>query len=153
MHRGKNTGQNFCPVLLIESLVFQNVLAGCFQSGDIGRQRIPDRRNINGAVSVDIEVASVLDDTPGDHGVLLFNFLGKLGNQFANLDNTHAAGILKEVVTFESTKVVVITIQIACDTVAIGNNFLQDDSITRFDRAPPHLSQSYRGSFGQRLRW
>lgn len=149
----KNTGQKSCPVLLIKCLIFQNILAGCFQSGDIGGQRIPDRRNINGAVSMDVEVASVLDDTPGNHSILLFNILRKLGNQLANLDNTHAAGILKKVVTFESAKVVVVAIQIICDTIAIGNNFLKDDSITRFDRAPPRLSQSYQGSFDQRLRW
>ena len=110
LHRGKNTGQKSRPVLLIKGLVFQNVLAGCFQSGDVIGQRVPDRGDINGTVSMNVEVASILDDSPGNHGVLLFNFLGKLGNQFANLENTHTAGILKEIVAFESIEVMVVAI-------------------------------------------
>ena len=102
---------------------------------------------------MNVEVASILDDSPGNHGVLLFYFLGKLCNQLANLDNTHAAGILKEVVAFECAEVMVIAIQVICDALAIGDDFLEDDLVTRFDRAPPHLSQSYQGSFDQILRW
>lgn len=103
-------------------------------------QRIPHGGDINSAICVDIEISGVLDDAPWNRGVLLLDILGELGNQFSDLDNTHTTGILKEIIIFKCRKIVVIALQIVRDPLAVFYDFLEDERITCFDRAAPHLS-------------
>ena len=66
--------------------------------------------DIDCAVSVNIEVSCVLDDAPRNRLILCFGFIGKLRYYFANLNNAHATGVLKEIILLERRKVVVVTI-------------------------------------------
>ena len=103
-------------------------------------QRIPHRGNVDGAVGVDIEIPGVLDYTPRNGGILPLDLIGELDNQLPDLNNAHTAGVLKEIVALKSREIMVIPLQIVRDTLAVRNNFLENDSVTRFDRAAPRLS-------------
>lgn len=103
-------------------------------------QRIPHRGNVNGPVGMDIEIPGVFYDTPRNGGILPLDLIGELGNQLPDLNNAHTAGVLKEIVALKSREIMVIPLQIVHDTLAVQNNFLENDSVMRFDRAAPRLS-------------
>ena len=58
--------------------------------------------------------------------IFLFCFIGKQSNELADLDDTHAAGILKKIVLFKAAFAVTITVEIIIDTVTINNYFFQN---------------------------
>lgn len=103
-------------------------------------QCIPHRWNVDGAVGVDIEISGVLYDTPRNGGVLPLDLIGELRNQFPDLNNAHTAGVLKEIVALKRCEIMVIPLQIVGNPLAVHDDFLEDDSITRFDKAAPRLS-------------
>ena len=103
-------------------------------------QRIPHRGNVDGAVGGDIEIPGVLYDTPRNGGVFPLDFIGELGNQLPDLNNAHTAGVLKEIVALKRCEIMVIPLQIVRNTLAVHNDFLENDSITHFDKATPRLS-------------
>ena len=103
-------------------------------------QRIPHRGNVDGAVGVDIEIPGVLYDTPRNGGVFPLDLIGELGNQLPDLNNAHTAGVLKKIVALKSCEIMVIPLQIVGNPLAVRNNFLENGSVTRFDRAAPRLS-------------
>ena len=74
------------------------------------QQRVPHGGNIDRAVSVDIEVPGVLNDTPWNYFVLCLSFVRKLRNQLADLNNAHTAGVLKEIVLLKSGKVMMVAL-------------------------------------------
>ena len=88
----------------------QDTLIGGFQCGNIIQQSIPHRGDINRTIGVNIEVPSVLDDASWNRLVLRLSFVGKLRNQFTDLNDTHAASVLKEVALLKSGKVMVVAL-------------------------------------------
>ena len=87
-------------------------------------QRVPHRGNVNRAIGVNIKVPRIFDDSPRNSPVLGLNVIRKLGYQFSNLYNTHITGILKHIVSFKSSEVVLIPNQIISDALAVGVSFL-----------------------------
>ena len=75
-------------------------------------QGIPNSGNINRALGVNIEIPSIFDNSPRYSRIFLLCLIRKLGNQFTDLDDTHAACVLEEVVVFKCGKIVVISLQI-----------------------------------------
>ena len=68
-----------CPLFSDSgSKVGQDLFTGGFQRGNIMHERVPYRGNIDRAVSVDIEIPGVLNDTPRNCFVLCLSFVGKL---------------------------------------------------------------------------
>ena len=74
------------------------------------QQRVPHGGNIDRAVSVDIEVPGVLNDTPWNCLIPRLDIVRKLRNQLADLNNAHTAGILKEIVLLKSGKVMMVAL-------------------------------------------
>lgn len=92
---------------------------------------------------MNIKISSIFDNSPRHGGILPFGFIRKLGNQFAYLNDTHTAGILKEMVVFKSGKIMMVTLQMIRNSPAIHDDFLENNRVMRFDKAPPLLSESF----------
>ena len=102
---------------------------------------------------MDIEISGVFDYAPGNCWILAFCRIGKHGNQLANLYYTHAASVLKKMIIFKCRKIMMKTIQVISDTLAIHDDFLKNHSITSFDKAAPHLSRLHPKRRGRIPRW
>ncbi len=75
-------------------------------------QGIPNSGNINRTIGVDIEIPGVFNNPPRYSRIFLLCLIRKLGNKFTDLNDTHTACVLEEVVVFKCGKVVVISLQI-----------------------------------------
>lgn len=92
---------------------------------------------------MNVKIPSIFDNSPRHSGILPFGLIQKLGNQFAYLNDAHTADILKEMVVFKCGKVVLVTLQMIRNSLAVHDNFLKNNRVTRFDRATPLLSESF----------
>ena len=90
---------------------------------------------------MDVKITGVLNGAPGNRRVPVSDFSGQMGDQLANLHHTHTAGVLKHKVLFKCGKIVVISLQIVGNAVAVGDDFLKNHPVMGFDRAPPHPSR------------
>lgn len=68
-----------------------------------------------------------------------FDGVGKLIYQFPDLNDAHAAGVLKKRVLFKRLKASVKSQKVIVNSVTVFNDFFKNTSVTRLDRAaPPH---------------
>ena len=120
--------------------MIQNVPTGNLKGRYILCQCIPDRRNINGTIRMNIKVPRVLYNSPGNGAIICFNLIRQLRHQFSDLYNAHTTGILKHIIRFKCRKLIMITCQIICNPLTVSIYFLKNDPVTSFDKAtPPHL--------------
>lgn len=131
----------------------QNILTSGLQHRNVMYQRVPYGGNVDRTIGMNIEIPRVLNDTPRDRSVPLLHLIGKLRNQFADLNHTHTAGILKKMIAFKGGKIVVVSGQIVRNTLAVKNDLTQNQFITRFDRATPPLYRSCLKRNYQRSHW
>ena len=102
---------------------------------------------------MNIEIPGVFDRTPRDSSVLLLGFLRELTYQLSDLYYTHAAGILKHMISNKGFVAMVISGEIVCNPFAIGNDLFQNNYIPLFHKATPRLSRSFSKTPDQMLRW
>ena len=131
----------------------QNTPTSSLQRGNIMKQCVPHRGDIYRTISMDIKVPRVFDDPPRDSPVLSLNVIRKLCCQFSDLHNAHTTGILKHIVGFKSSKIVLVSRQIIGNSLAVGINLLKNNPVTSFDRAAPRLSRLCSKNPGRMIRW
>ena len=129
---------------------FKRLFARCFQIGDAVFERGPYKSLADVSIIVHIEVACFLDKAPRYMGQRLFCFIRKQTDQFTDLHDTHAAGILYHGVPFKRILTVSATTQILLNTFAVRNNVFQNSNVTQRQKASPRPSECLQIVWGSR---
>lgn len=102
---------------------------------------------------MDVVIARVFDHPPWHGRICPAHILGQQGSQLADLDNTHAAGILKQQVVLKRAVVVLVPFEIILNPVAVVNDLPDNDAVTLVDKAAPPRLKCPPEMRGQRIRW
>ena len=128
--------------IVVSSISLHQFNAYIAQSRNIGRYCLPYSRNINRAVSVNIEISRIFYRSPRNSFISVLCFIRKLPDKFTDLHNTHTARILKQMVFREYLTATVKAFDISFYPLTVIDYLSKDYSVTSFDRATPRLSLS-----------
>ena len=99
---------------------------------------------------MDIKIPGVFARGPGHSRIPTFHIIGELPDELTDLNNAHAAGILKQQIRLKGRIAVLVSHQIIRNAITIHDNLSKQDLITLLDKAAPPL---LRCSLKMLCRW